>query len=111
MELRNNRIASHSDIDWSAPTVASLLMGHRWFADLAIKTAGCVMPVHGDVKWIKGIQFSFAFATRAHNGLQILTGRAYDGFVLAVELAHVLTLVFVIRSQRQGIAAASRRKT
>jgi hypothetical protein len=51
------------------------------------------MLVHGDVKRIKGIQFSFAFAARAHDGLQILTARACDGFVIAVELAHVLTLV------------------
>ena len=54
------------------------------------------MLVHGDVKLIKGIQFSLAFATRAHDGLQTFTIGTYDGFVIAVELAHVLTLVFVI---------------
>ena len=69
------------------------------------------MLVHGDVKCIKGIQFSLAFATRAHDGFQIFTVGAYDGFVIAVELAHVLALVFVIRGQRQAIAATSTRKT
>ena len=69
------------------------------------------MLVHGDVKSIKGIQFSLAFATWAHDGFQIFTVGAHDGFVIAVELAHVLSLVFVIGSQRQGIAATSTRIT
>ena len=86
-------------------------MRYGWFANVAFKTASFVMLVNGDVKWIKSIQFSLAFATRAHDGFQFFTIGAYDGFVITVELAHVLTLVFVIRSQRQGIAATSTRKT
>ena len=35
-------------------------------------------------------------------GLQILTASTYDGSVFAVELDHVIALVFIKRSQRQG---------
>ena len=92
MEFRNKKVTSHSDME-------------------SIETASFVMLVHEDVKWREGIHFSFAFAARAHDGLQILTARACDGFVISVELAHVFTLVFVIGSQHQGIAAVSTPKT
>lgn len=109
-KFRSNKIASHSDVEF--PFVkASLRMWQRRFADMADKTASFVMFVQGHVRRIKGMPFSIEFATRrAREVLQIHTARAYAEFVIAVELAHVLALIFNVRSHRQGIAATNTRQ-
>ena len=56
---------------------------------------------------MKGIQFLFAVIP-AHDGLQMITAAAFDVFVLAVELAHVLALIFFRSIQRKGIAATNK---